>query len=506
MIDELTAGGFRLLLEKALRRDEVVDWSPHAVDYSQFKSRLRAFAQRRAQIRNMLHESPDQKIDEVALYEIIGPKTPFPSPLAKSCTDGKKDHAAAVPAPHRGPLPTDEATATIATTEGYIPFDEIAVDYSGESSDADSFSSSGSLKKRRKNKRSIMRRLSNAERNELMLFLAQESDKAHAFYLAQWQKLSQQLDSETQRKSDTTRGVLVEEAFSSSSPDGDDATEELGREILELFAFCLVTIITQHQILIRYDAFARAFEGTPMRSFYLKRVKQKNTAFRSILLHQELDMIADSYVQQHQLQKSNTEEEDPYLTQFTAQRGMFADILTALDNSDYATGASSPTTPVAAFLSKTNNERLKDSMVSFWKMSMIGMFEGRLGLEPAYLTGRGKSLTKEMEQLVMWRKQKHTRQQKKTEKKLTGMQTYHLTLNLLSAFLYCMNYYIVEPSSTMYVNRLGALDTMSGTLIGMLPLAAFCSSIPYSMWTNRSFRHPLLMSCFMLVVGNLLYR
>jgi hypothetical protein len=88
---------------------------------------------------------------------------------------------------------------------------------------------------------------------------------------------------------------------------------------------------------------------------------------------------------------------------------------------------------------------------------------------------------------------------------LTGMQIFHLTLNLVSAFLYCMNYYIVEPSSTMYVNRLGAHDAMSGTLIGMLPLGALVSSIPYSMWTNKSFRHPFLMSCFMMIIGNLVY-
>jgi hypothetical protein len=57
----------------------------------------------------------------------------------------------------------------------------------------------------------------------------------------------------------------------------------------------------------------------------------------------------------------------------------------------------------------------------------------------------------------------------------------------------------------MYVNRLGAHDAMSGTLIGMMPLAAFVSSIPYSMWTNRSFRHPFIMSSIMLILGNLLY-
>jgi hypothetical protein len=68
-----------------------------------------------------------------------------------------------------------------------------------------------------------------------------------------------------------------------------------------------------------------------------------------------------------------------------------------------------------------------------------------------------------------------------------------------------MNYYIVEPSSTLYVNRLGAHDALSGTLIGMMPLAALFSSVPFSMWTNRSFRHPFLCSCFLLIIGNLTY-
>ena len=57
----------------------------------------------------------------------------------------------------------------------------------------------------------------------------------------------------------------------------------------------------------------------------------------------------------------------------------------------------------------------------------------------------------------------------------------------------------------MYVNRLGAFDAMSGTLIGMVPLAAFISSIPYSMWTNHSFRSPFILSSCLLVIGSLLY-
>jgi hypothetical protein len=116
---------------------------------------------------------------------------------------------------------------------------------------------------------------------------------------------------------------------------------------------------------------------------------------------------------------------------------------------------------------------------SIKKWIQMGLFEDRLGLEPAFLTSRGQSLSKEMEQLANWRKHKpdwyhpttndrgsnstnpsspygnstmydhvhrpphtNTTTATATEKKLSGLQVFHLTLNMLAAFLYCMNYYV----------------------------------------------------------------
>jgi len=76
---------------------------------------------------------------------------------------------------------------------------------------------------------------------------------------------------------------------------------------------------------------------------------------------------------------------------------------------------------------------------------------------------------------------------------------------LTAGFFYCMNYYIVEPSSTMYVNALGAQDAMSAMLIGMMPIASFLSAIAYSIWTNNSFRQPFLVSCALMLTGNVIY-
>ena len=80
-----------------------------------------------------------------------------------------------------------------------------------------------------------------------------------------------------------------------------------------------------------------------------------------------------------------------------------------------------------------------------------------------------------------------------------------LFLNLVSTFLYMTNYYVVGPSSPSYIQQLGGHEALSGLLIGATPFAAMFSALLYSIWTNTSFREPLIFSGGMLLVGNLLY-
>ena len=68
-----------------------------------------------------------------------------------------------------------------------------------------------------------------------------------------------------------------------------------------------------------------------------------------------------------------------------------------------------------------------------------------------------------------------------------------------------MNYYIVGPSSVEYANALGAADAMSGLIIGAMPWAALISAVIYSIWSNKSYRSPLLVSGVLLIAGNVLY-
>lgn len=471
MVEEMDSGGFRSLLERTIRvedDDDSLDWSVHTIDYGEFKARLRAFVERRKQIRALLKASPNERLAEEVFNELLhGTKKSRLVDISVVPVTA----AAATAATTKPRISIGEGLPTIGTATADALATYISLEEPGgsASSDMESVSSEAAAGKKTRSKGTIMRQLSVIERNEITLFLSKEHDKVVMFYVSQWQALSRRLERHQQAN-----------CYNRGSVDPD-----IGDEILELMAFCTINVITTHQILIRYDAFARAFDGTPMGNYYLKQVRRNPTAFRKILHHEEIEALADSYIAGN--------ENSPPVINFSAQRFMFHDIINSLESN------------VALPMWANWNFCGRSSFVGLWKWYLVGLFEDRLGLEPAYLTERGRSLTKEMEQLAHWRAKKQEILRPKLEKKLTEMQRYHLTLNLLSGFLYCMNYYIIEPSSTMYVNRLGARDTMSGTLIGMMPLAAFISSIPYSIWTNHSFRNPMIMSSFTLVIGNLIY-
>eukprot|EP00977_Amphora_coffeiformis_P001520 scaffold296_cov102-Amphora_coffeaeformis.AAC.8 len=432
--------GFRSYLERATRSDQDIDWSTHTIDYGVFKQILKKICRRRYEIRSMLRKSPDGKLTDEALKQVVGV-----SALADLSERS---------------LSQPESERTQDSANNYINLLELE----GVGSDLDSQSSQTSSMPKRRGKTKVLRILSMLERREVIVFLKSEMDKISMFYLSQWQRISHMLEllSPTDREYHT-----------------------VGDEILELIAFCVINVVAVRQILIRYDAFARTYEGTPMMDYWTKHNTRFPTPFRKLLQHEELCALSETF--------AASIEHGPLL-HFESQRQMFAEILLATDTTQ--TSVSSGQTLFSDSVVKTLRSWL-----------LVGYYEDQLGLEPSYLTMRGQSLKGEMQRLVEWRKKKHEilPSTPRQPKKLTDVQVFNLTLNLLSGFLYCMNYYIVEPSSTMYVNRLGAFDAMSGTLIGMVPLAAFISSIPYSMWTNSSFRSPFILSCCLLVCGNILY-
>ena len=96
--------------------------------------------------------------------------------------------------------------------------------------------------------------------------------------------------------------------------------------------------------------------------------------------------------------------------------------------------------------------------------------------------------------------------QKKSKKRVPRVtSSAGLFLSLFVTFLYQMNQYVVAPTSGLYSDKLGMSAGLSGLIIGLSPLAALVSAMIYSVWTNYSFKQPLVISLVFLVAGNLFY-
>ena len=434
---------FRGYYESSLRVEENIDWSVHSVDYGLFKKRLLLFSERRIQLRRLIRESPDGLLLESVVAGIVGQVQPGTSDSPGKLTCDTY-------------IPLADSRSSTGSSQ--------SVQMKNNPFPAKSFAGImiGNLDKRIK-LRAINRRIATAERNELTLFLSSELEKVAMFYLAQWSHLT-----------------LI---FTEQGP-----SEAIAHEILELLSFCTINILAIRQILIRYDAFARTYGGTPMLQWYMKKMMKPYNlnSFRKLLQHVELNALIDS------LEREYT---GP-LQEFQLRKQLFQE---SLDRSRQT-----------EFMASTGTSLLKDSIlqtVQDMVLLSLGMMEDtRMGLEPTFMKMRGASLTDDMRQISDWRRGRNIElSTPEPTPRMTFHQGFALGLNLVSGFFYCMNYYIVEPSSTKYVNALGCNDAMSGFLIGMMPLAALISAIAYSIWTNKSFRSPLLVSSMLLVAGNLVY-
>lgn len=425
----VTREGFREWFNKAIRVDETHDWTVHSIDYSIFKKRLVYFRDRRKRLKSLLRNSTNRTLPEPVVASIIGPVA------------------------HLKPL-LHTNSRPIGT--GYIPFVDVYDSTWG--SDNEVPPSSNRVVVARVHELSIAKRLSRAERNEVIMFLSIEMDKVAMFYMSQWQNLSRQLE---------------ELGYS----------DELGDEIVELLAVCTANLVAVRQCLIRYDAFARIHGGQPMLQWYMKTMLKSGhqTSFRKVLNLQELRALIDLYQVEH-----------PSPT-FTAQVDMFENILQASERQES--------------VASTGHVKLTDNCIhTIMDYFLLGLVEDQLGLQSEYLTSRGQSLTGEMQMIAQWRENRRAVEpEKEPTCKLSWPELFQLTMAILSTFFYSMNYYIVEPSSTKYVNALGASDNYSALLIGMMPIAALCSAVGYSIWTNYGYRMPLLVSGTFLIVGNIMY-
>jgi len=266
--------------------------------------------------------------------------------------------------------------------------------------------------------------------------------------------------------------------------------QQLKQQILDLYGFCAVNILTIRQLLLKYDALIFTFEGLKLTEWDLERQERlKNTFF-------SMKALNDVYAVLSAVADIDGDDRDSSTSDLKAQ---IVDLCKILD----------------ATLKRCQNVAgghmlYQDRMVNTMRQYLAaGMQRSGLLLEPEILRARGQSLRTDMRRLVRWLQVNDelniSWNSRESATPMDPVNVWPLFLNLVSCFLFMMNNYIIEPSSAYYANALGSSDALSGIMVGAAPWFALLSSIMYSMWTNRSYKQPMVFATFLMVIGNTLY-
>lgn len=474
-----------LSFDQLLHSAERPEWRQYYVPYGELHVLLEKFAARRASLQNRR-----------SYMNFV------------SCTS--TSHIAAVHTEEdtaSSPVPDIETFYDLASSSSMFSGSMASVDeYDGSRSDGRSFTSS-----RLREEEKYLARL---EKKELCHVLDEVVEKIAIFYLKRCEELSQWLDLLKEGGGSTISGDHGFTAVSSSSlaattsnigdvsTSADAASEEyirLGRELLELYAFVGVNLTALRQILIHYDYLICALNGAPLGEWYMNRRrnaagKKEDNLFEAIVTRRKLTFMSDQITF--------------FVTNIDGVYGhWFNDQISQIEMNIQTT------------------EQVVDVAVGDWWASLAyyflaGSLLSDLLLSPRFIRARETTLIKYIDFYARWRKRYFHDGSVQNgydprgvildtsgsgPRKLKDVITTPIILNFTAHLLYMTGHYIVEPTSLKYIRHLGGDDALASTLVGMVPWAALISSFLYSLWSNRSFRQPLLCSGLFLIMGSFTY-
>ena len=336
-------------------------------------------------------------------------------------------------------------------------------------------------------------RLSTLERDEFKRLLQEQLEKATRFFQASWIK------------------------FQSTSHAEEKDEED---EILELYGFAVVNICTLRQVILKFNAHSRMYNGTIFVSEY-EVFNQPQASPHDIEGEESIDFSVQTVV-------------PPLLTLMEPLQArvitmpsywMMSDTPEALSMRQAGgkplTNFRARVEELEALLEQTSwkqqtrqspnrSERFLMTVRSFY---LAGTANLGISMEPKFLHAQVRGFKKEMKAIALWREKPLLIGFGIDDESATGTvigemdpaNVWPLFLNLVGCFLFMMNNYIIEPSSAYYANALGSSDALSGIMMGMAPWFALVSAVGYSVWTNTSYKQPILFAGTLMVIGNTLY-
>lgn len=286
------------------------------------------------------------------------------------------------------------------------------------------------------------------EREEFCFILDKEIRKITSLYrqqLAESKSEIQLLENEIHQS--TANGTAIDETgglFQTLF----EKFQKIGDEILELHAFVGANITALRQILIRYDSLIRTLDGPPLGQWYIvtRREVYVDGDFEAIFVRHGLLLLTDTFTYSIRLLKTMTrqindvqgKEIDEAIEKYLDELNL--DIIqmeTVILRAEQA-------------VDKALRSRLAitDSIVySLRYFFLAGTAMNELVMQPSFIRTRGLKLKEEIRFFAKWRTTRCGAFQDEPSD-LRDLLNASLWLNFASQFLYMMNHYIIEPSST----------------------------------------------------------
>jgi len=495
----------------------MTDWSAYYVDYRLLKSHVSSYMRRRMKLAELLRDGDQVYLTEEDLRLVLAMADDVEdTPTTTDIRRRDDDIVRMVMEDHIGDGQQGSGTTCTCTAENMLGSAACHdyFQYVDEPHDLQPLDPT-----------EAERRLSRVERSSFTRLLDQELERAASFHSTQLVYLSKSiaaLDDDG-----TERGEQKHESQPTANmPDSTPAIsftevkeqyERVGNEILELLAFVVTNVICLRQILIRYDAFVRTFDGRPLTQWYFQEKMGNSDGMDGAssdhltdIFHLEalLELETSFAAQMAKTResygdgdKSNAVEygsvSSPYLQAFTKQAAGFRSLLdkTSISVSRAAGGHI------------VKRDRFVNTMRTLQFYFLRGSGLRGMAMEPKLLLMRGRHLKEEMRMIAVWRETREfsAASQKDEGEMIDPKNILPLLLNLIACFIYMMGHYIIEPSSAYYAEALGFDDSMAGLMMGLSPTFAIVSAVGYSIWTNHNYKTPILFACSLAFVGNLLY-
>ena len=463
------------------------------VDYAAFKRKLRHYSKRRQQLRLLLESSSSSSSSQFnknggSIY------VDDMEHVLKQFDDTTSNTTRTVA------YPTGSGKDDVADTTGisYVPMkdgnDDIVDTRSSNEDDTKAVTTENNKKRKKKEKqkmisrRDIMRRVSKLERNDVSDFLSQQtSGNLIQFYQAQVDQINHLFsncfptttssknnknkkqkqkqnkrdcnDIEEQRQTRATTMTTPSTYNDIIQVEGNEEYDDdlmilllikLGKDILDLYSFCAINILIVVQALIRYDAYARLYEGTPMMDFFIKSLlmkpkKKKNSkskgrsssttqdstssSLRQIFIHEDITTFIKLYQEKvaalslnknnsnsdiddgkQSMQGLSTDSSKTILKEFKLGSNIILDVIISVSSTLLSLTSVDPNNNSATSSNNMFMDWIQNYFVTIESIEdQLGWYNCGGGRRGVGGTGRGRSLTSEMRILSTWKQQANKR-------------------------------------------------------------------------------------------------